>query len=208
MTAPHPFAPPPPRDDRPLEGVALHQLQDRFGAVPVLGVYAFVGSVVSIAVMTGAALATGAPLVFPSLGPTAYLLFSDPLGAAASPRNALLGHAVGVAAGWVSLLAFGLREGVQAMAPTGGRIGAAALSLGLTSAVMVWLGVSHPPAAATTLIVSLGVLDQPAEMGVLLLAVVGLVVLGGLINRLAQVPYPPWSPARRGPPAPRPGGMA
>lgn len=207
--APHPFAPPPPPDDRPpLTGLALRPLQARYGAVPVLGAYALVGGLISIAVMTGAALVTGAPLVFPSLGPTAYLVFSDPMGAAAAPRNAVLGHLIGVAAGWGSLAAFGLQDigSADAMAATGGRVGAAAVSLAVTSALMVWLRLPHPPAAATTLIVSLGLLPEPSELAVLMLAVVALVTIGWLINRAAGVPVPPWSP-RREPVEVRPGGL-
>ena len=74
------------------------------------------------------------------------------------------------------------------------RVGAAALSLGLTSGAMVWARVPHPPAGATTLIVSLGILREPWQLGVLMLAVVLLVVQGFVINRLAGIPYPLWSP--------------
>ncbi|WP_341251813.1 HPP family protein [Euzebya pacifica] len=208
--APHPFAPPPPPERaQPLEGLALEPLQRRFGAVPVLGAYALVNGLISIAVMTAAALVTGVPLVFPSLGPTAYLLFSDPLGAAAAPRNTILGHVIGVLAGWGSLAVFGLQDvgAADAMGATPGRIGAAAVSLAVTSGLMVWLRLPHPPAAATTLIVSLGILPRVDELVVLVLAVILLAAQGWIINRLAGVPVPLWSP-RREPLVVRPGGMS
>ena len=50
-------------------------------------------------------------LVFPSLGPTAFLFFFMPLAPGASPRHALYGHALGLACGfgaghfWVSVQA-------------------------------------------------------------------------------------------------------
>ena len=75
------------------------------------------------------------------------------------------------------------------------RVGAAGLSLGLTSGAMVWAGVPHPPAGATTLIVSLGILRQPAQLVVLMVAVALLVVQAFVINRLAGIEYPVWSPA-------------
>ena len=78
---------------------------------------------------------------------------------------------------------------------TGPRVVAAALSLGLTSGAMVVLGRAHPPAGATTLIVSLGILREPEQLVVLMLAVVLLVVQGFVINRLAGIPYPVWAPA-------------
>jgi CBS domain-containing membrane protein len=81
---------------------------------------------------------------------------------------------------------------------TWGRVGAAALSLGLTSAAMVWLRVSHPPACSTTLIVSLGLLREFDQLAVLMVGVALLVGLGFSINRLAGVDYPRW---RAAPPA-------
>jgi CBS domain-containing membrane protein len=52
-----------------------------------------------------------------------------------------------------------LRPGV-----TASRVGAAAISLGLTSGLMVWARVPHPPAGATTLIESLGILQNPGSL--------------------------------------------
>lgn len=57
---------------------------------------------------------------------------------------------------------------------------------------MVLLGVSHPPAGATTLIVSLGIISKPSELVVIEVAVVLLVTQALLINRLAGLPYPLW----------------
>ena len=59
---------------------------------------------------------------------------------------------------------------------------------------MVWLRVPHPPAGATTLIVSLGLIATIPKLAVLMLGVLLLVVQGFVINRLAGVPYPVWSP--------------
>jgi CBS-domain-containing membrane protein len=75
-------------------------------------------------------------------------------------------------------------------------VGAAALSLGLTSGLMVWLQRPHPPAGATTLIISLGLLREPWQLCVLMVAVVLMVVQGYVINRLAGLDYPRWAPVR------------
>jgi CBS-domain-containing membrane protein len=72
-------------------------------------------------------------------------------------------------------------------------VGSAALSLGLTAGLMAALRVPHPPAGATTLIVSLGILPRPLELVTLLGAVVCLLGLGVAINRLAGIPYPAWA---------------
>jgi CBS-domain-containing membrane protein len=178
----------------------LTALVERHDSTTVLGLFAFVNGVIAIATMALVALATGEPFVFPSLGPTAFLLFYTPLLPASSPRNTLGGHLIGVVAGYLSLVVFGLTDDLPALATSvsGARVGAAALSLGLTSGAMVWARVPHPPAGATTLIVSLGILREPEQLVVLMLAVVLLVVQGFVINRLAGIPYPVWSPRAAG----------
>jgi len=178
----------------------LPALTQRYSSVAVLGVFAFVNGLIAIALMSLVALLTKAPFVFPSLGPTAFLLFYTPLVPAASPRNTVIGHLIGALAGYLALVMFDLTQ--HAPAPLEGvstaRIGAAALSLGLTSGMMVWLRVPHPPAGATTLIVSLGILREPWQIVVLMIAVVLLVLQGLVINRLAGVDYPWWSPRPAG----------
>jgi CBS domain-containing membrane protein len=156
--------------------------------------------------MSAVAWATGQPFIFPSLGPTAFLLFYTPTNPAASPRNTIFGHAIGAAAGYLALVIFGLTNDPPALATavTGGRIGAAAVSLALTSALMVWFRAPHPPAGATTLIVSLGILREPDQLAILMLAVVLLTAQGFVINRLAGIDYPTWKKA----PIPAPLGTA
>ena len=177
------------------ERLSIPALTKRHSSVGIMGLFALVNGVVSIAIMAGAAAITGQPLIFPSLGPTAFLLFYTPTAPAACPRNTIIGHAIGVGAGYLSLVVFGLTSAGPALAEgvTWPRVGAAALSLGLTSGVMVWARVPHPPAGATTLIVSLGIITTPPQLAVLMLAVVLLVLQGYVINHLAGIDYPRWS---------------
>ena len=64
---------------------------------------------------------------------------------------------------------------------------------------MVLLDASHPPAGATTLIVSLGIISKPSELAIIEVAVFLLVAQALAINRLAGLPYPLWSaPAQIG----------
>jgi len=72
------------------------------------------------------------------------------------------------------------------------RVLAAALSLSATGALMVLFETSHPPAGATTLIVSLGIISKPAELVIIEVAVFLLVAQALAINRLAGLPYPTW----------------
>jgi len=174
--------------------------------VTVMGLFAGINGLIAIAIMSGVAWATDQPFIFPSLGPTAFLLFYTPTNPAASPRNTIIGHAIGAAAGYLALVMFGLTDDAPALATevTGARIGAAAVSLALTSAVMVWMRAPHPPAGATTLIVSLGILRDLDQLAILMLAVVLLTLQGFAINRLAGIDYPMWR--RRPAPAPTPSG--
>jgi len=174
----------------------LTALTERHDSTLVLGCFALVNGLIAIATMALIAYVTGEPFVFPSLGPTAFLLFYTPLAPAASPRNTLGGHAIGAASGYLALALFGLTDAPPALATevTAGRVGAAALSLGLTSGAMVWARVPHPPAGATTLIVSLGIIRDPEQLVVLMLAVALLVVQGWIINRMAGIAYPLWGP--------------
>lgn len=174
----------------------LKPLADRYSSVTILGLFAFVNGLVSIGLMSLVALATGQPFIFPSLGPTAFLLFYTPMQPTASPRNTLCGHFIGVVAGYLSLVIFGLVDAGPALqvGVTWARVGADAFALALTAGAMVWLRVPHPPAGATTLLVSLGLLTTIPELAVLMLGVLLLVIQGFAINRLAGVPYPVWSP--------------
>lgn len=174
----------------------LKPLTERYNSVTVLGFFAFVNGLISIGLMSLVALLTKQPFIFPSLGPTAFLLFSTPMLPTASPRNTFFGHLIGAAAGYLSLVVFGLLDAGPALVVgvSWARVGAAALSLALTAGAMVWLRVPHPPAGATTLIVSLGLLTTLPEIGVLMLGVILLLVQGFTINRLAGIPYPVWSP--------------
>lgn len=161
-----------------------------------IGLFALVNGGLSTALMALGALATGEPLVFPSLGPTAFMLFYQPTSPAASPRNTVCGHAVGILAGYAALRMFGLVHATPALAGgvTWPWVGSASLSLALTAGFMVWLRVPHPPAGATTLIVSLGIVPRPTQLLALFAAIVLLVVQGLAINRIAGVPYPRWAP--------------
>lgn len=153
-----------------------------------------VNGFITIALLALLAVITGSPFVFPSLGPTAYLLFIAPLAENSSPRNTIYGHAIGLICGYAAFvltgaaaLPFGAHAGVYWP-----RILAAAISLSATGALMVLLRAGHPPAGATTLIVSLGIISRPRELFIIEIAVFLLVAQAILINRVAGLSYPLW----------------
>jgi CBS-domain-containing membrane protein len=183
----------------------LERLLRRFPARPVWAAFMFVNGFLTIALLSVLAMVSGSPLVFPSLGPTAFLFFFAPTAPSASPRNALYGHAVGLLCGYAALWLMGLTDSPSAMAEGVNlrRVLAAALSVAATGALMILLRVGHPPAGATTLIVSLGIVTQPFHLLIVEAAVALLVVQAIVINRLAGLNFPLWSEPRRGPRSPR-----
>ena len=174
----------------------LPWLLEHHARIPVLALFSFVNGCISIGIMAALAVVTHSPFIFPSLGPTAFLFFYTPTAPSASPRNTIIGHAIGVAAGYFSLVVTGLTLAGPALAVgvTWPRVIAAALSLGLTSGLMVLLKSPHPPAGATTLIISLGILTKPWQLLLLMAAVILLTIQAFVINRLAGIPYPLWNP--------------
>jgi hypothetical protein len=155
----------------------------------------FGGCAVAVVVAGAAALLTHQPWLFPSLGPAVMLHVTQPRSAESSPRNTLIGHAVALIAGYVLLVVCGLsshpsvlREGVTAP-----RIIAAAGSLAVTALVLLLLNASHPPAGATTLIVSLGLLHTPAQLLIAAAAVVLVTAVDWAYNRATGQDMPVWS---------------
>jgi|ERR1051326_7270479 CBS domain-containing membrane protein len=184
-----------------LSHVRLPWLLEHYAKIPVLAIFSFINGCISIGIMAALAVITHSPFIFPSLGPTAFLFFYTPTAPSASPRNTIVGHAVGVIAGYFSLVITGLTMAGPALAVgvTWPRVIAAALSLGLTAGLMVLLKSPHPPAGATTLIISLGILTKPWQLLLLMIAVILLTLQATIINRAAGIPYPLWNPIREQP---------
>jgi CBS domain-containing membrane protein len=178
---------------RLMERLRLAWLLKHFPPLFVHALYMFVNGFITIALLSLLAVLTGSAFVFPSLGPTAYLFFFSPLAESASPRDAILGNAIGLACGY-GAFRFALEYGPASFhhGVYSPKILAAALSLAFTGAFMVLLRINHPPAGATTLIVSLGILSTPRNLVIIEVAVVLLTVQAFVINRLAGLPYPIW----------------
>lgn len=178
------------------------RLLARFPERPVWAAFMLVNGFVTIGILAGLAMITRAPFVFPSLGPTAFLFFSSPTSPTASPRHTIYGHAIGIACGYAALWITGLTDAPPALAvgvdlP---RIVAAALSLSLTGCLMILLKAAHPPAGATTLIVSLGIVTKPTYLLLIEVAVALLTLQAFAINRLAGLDYPVWARRQPAPP--------
>ena len=188
-----------------IRGIAqrlrVEWLLRRFDERKVWAVFMFVNGFVTIYLLAMVALATGTPFVFPSLGPTAFLFFFDPRAPSASPHHAVVGHAIGIACGYGALVLLGLENSGSALAlgMTWPRVVAASLSLAATGALMILFNAAHPPAGATTLIISLGAIARPLHLLIIEIALVLMVAQAIAINRLAGLDYPIWRPRERKP---------
>ena len=151
--------------------------------------FAFASGAIAIGIISTAAVCTGQPLIFPSLGPSAFLFFSQPTAPTSAPRNAILSHGSGILIGGVSYWLFGVLFGFDT--PTA-QVAAAVLSLGLISGLMVAADIPHAPAASTTLIVSLGLMVQWQQLIAVMAGVVMLTMQSYLINRISGIVCPVW----------------
>src|SRR6476469_9873760 len=87
-----------------LSRLRFTRLRERFPGRPMWALFMFITGFVTIAILAGVAMISHTPFVFPSLGPTAILLFYTPLSPTASPRHTIYGHAIGILCGYGSLL--------------------------------------------------------------------------------------------------------
>lgn len=174
----------------------LARLFRRYPARAVWATFVFVNSFISIAIIAVAAMLVDTTLIFPSLGPTAFLFFYRPMDSIACPRNAICGHGIGILCGYAALVLFGLHHhaSVEVEGVTTLRIFCAGLALGTTCALMILFNLVHPPAASTPLLIALGSVTEPSHLIVLEIAVVALTVQGILINRAEGLDIPLWGP--------------
>jgi CBS domain-containing membrane protein len=168
-----------------------HRLSPR----PLSALHVFFNCFIAVGVIAALAMVCHTSLVFPSVGPTAFLLYFKPTAPTASPRNTLCGHAIGIACGYGALWLLGLEHAGSAVLEDihWRRVLAAALSLAATGALMILFNVVHPPAGATTLIVSLGIITAPVHLAVIEAAMLLMTVQALVVNRLAGIDYPLWS---------------
>jgi CBS domain-containing membrane protein len=185
-----------------FERLGLGRVVKRMPALALWATYVFANGFLSIALLALLAVVTGVPFVFPSLGPTAYQLFFLPRAASSTPRNTLMGHFIGLVCGYAAfrLAAIPISEAVATGTFDLRPVVASALSLSATAALMILLDASHPPAGATTLIVSMGLITKPEYLAVIEIAVFVLIVQAFCVHRLAMLPYPVWKepPKHRG----------
>jgi hypothetical protein len=132
-------------------------------------------ALIFVAAITG--WATHTPLVFASLGPTAYELIETPERKTARPYNIVVGHLIGILAGFAGLFiahawnAPALAAGTIALP----RAGASVLAAALTVLFTLLFKASQPAAVATSLLIALGSLQTWED---------GFFIMGGVLMML------------------------
>lgn len=139
-----------------------------------------------IAVIGIFAWTTGLPALFPSLGPSAFVLAMFPESKTSNPRRVIGGHAIGVVAGLLAYHAFApglvVTRSVEPLSLVSLRFTASSVAaIVVTVGGMLFSRMRHPPACATTLIVSLGLLSSLFEGTLIVLTVVVLVAVQWLL---------------------------
>jgi len=140
------------------------------------------------------AWASGQPFIFPSLGPSAFILAFERRGTRTRTYRVvgshLIGGVAGLAAWWLLASGISITATPPAFSAEGFRLAASAtLSIVATSWAMIATDTTHAPACATTLIVSLGLLSTPLQVAIIVTSVVILVefhtAVLALVDRLA-----------------------
>jgi hypothetical protein len=134
-----------------------------------------------ILIAGGVAIASGLPLLFASLGPTAYEQAQMPHLPSSRPYNVIVGHFAGLGAAFLGLWTTGAwyTPPVTGSATlSAARLWAGAIAVLVTSLLTVLLHARQPAAMATTLLVAMGAFQNARGAisiicGVLLLAIVG-----------------------------------
>ena len=126
------------------------------------------------------------PLIFASLGPTAYEQIETPHRRSARPYSIFTGHLVAIVCGYLALAATRAWS-VPPVSASGvplHRIWAIVLSAALTVVITLLLHASQPAALSTTLLISTGILQQPRDAALILGAVVLMILTGEPLRRL------------------------
>lgn len=130
----------------------------------------------------------GVPWLFASIGPTVSIQIATPHHQSAQPRNIAIGHALAILAALVGITLTGTIH--AAPFATGSpllfaRASAAAIAVALGLGLELAFDATHPPAAATAMLVALGFVPASAHgIGVLFAGIALVIVFGEIARRL------------------------
>ena len=139
--------------------------------------------------------ATRQPLIFASLGPTAYELVEQPHVRSARVYNIIVGHLVGLGAGFLALYllnAWAEPNVISSGIVSTKRLWAGALAASVTTFVTLILKAGQPAALATTLLISLGSMQTRRDAIAIIVGVLIMTAIGEPVRRFglkrAEIP--------------------
>ena len=139
-----------------------------------------------ILVLALAGWVSHSPLVFASLGPTAFEMIETPERPSARPYNILAGNAVALLASFAALwIAHAWYvPSVSSLGVPLSRVWAGALAAMLTVFGTLLIRATQPAAVSTALLVSLGMMQTIKDAAIIFAAIAGMVAIGEPIRRL------------------------
>lgn len=149
------------------------------------GVWAAVASG-SLILVTGLfGIAFGQPWLFASLGPTAFQVTEYPEHRASRVYHVFAGHFLALGMGFAAVALMGAWDAPAVMSTHHlvlVRVWTCVLAVSLTSGAMTLVRATHPPAAATCLLIALGSLESARGAIAIVVGVVIVGVLGELLR--------------------------
>jgi CBS-domain-containing membrane protein len=138
-----------------------------------------------IAVIALAGWLSHSPLVFASLGPTAFELIETPERPSARPYNVIVGNIIAIVAAFIALwlTGAGSTPSVSAAGVPLLRVWAATFAAMLTAFGTLLLEATQPAALSTTLLIALGIMQTGKDAGVILVAILLMTAIGEPIRR-------------------------
>lgn len=143
--------------------------------------------------------ATNQPLIFASLGPTAYELVEQPQLPSARTYNIIVGHLIGLGSGFLALYLLNAWAAPRVMATADvspERVWAVTISAALTTLVTLALRAGQPAAVATTLLVSTGLMQTRRDAVVIVAGILLIAAIGEPLRRFRLKHTDMYLPAR------------
>jgi hypothetical protein len=132
-------------------------------------------------------LASHQPLLIASLGPTVYEQVEKPLLKSSRFYNVVVGHWIGLAAGFASLALLHVGDEPSVVATghiTALRVWACVIAAAVTTLAGLVLRASQPAALSTTLLVALGPFQTRREALIVIVAVLLVAVFGEPVRQM------------------------
>lgn len=154
----------------------------------------------ALVLLTGVmSLATRQPWLFVALGPTIVLIAGTPGHPTARVHNIVVGHLVAIVCAWLAVMLVGAAGAPAFLGGSGGtaRMWAGAIAVALTVLLQPTARAYHPPAAATALLLSLGIARLSLKpVGAMVAGVVVVALIGAWARSIRLAASQAKSPAQ------------